>query len=128
MGTDTTKLVAAGEAPEDHPVVYRDMAGQRYAIGHDDMASQPAVMRHMRVGHQKIVITQLGQPLVLRWSAVNGYALTYGVPVAYLQAGVLASIFLVLGSLSYGRKLEDVIVASDGGWPADDNMWVDTGT
>ena len=53
MGADATELVddGEGEAAEDGPILHLDMTGQRGPVGHDDGASDAAIVGNVAICH-----------------------------------------------------------------------------
>ena len=68
-------------AAQKHPVADRDITGQQRVIGDDNPVADLNIMRHVRSGHQKIVVPETGRAAVF-CAAVYGAVLTNNIIVA----------------------------------------------
>ena len=79
-----------------------------------------AVVRHVRVGHEQVVIADPGQAAAARGAAMNGRELADDVAVADHQPGLLAAELQVLRNQADRRHREDLVGVADLG-PAVDH-------
>ena len=77
MGPHVTELVHQGKAAEDGPVLHPYMPTEGRRIGQDDVVADPAVVGHMGIGHEEIVIADAGLDRILHGAAVNGGPLAH---------------------------------------------------
>src|SRR5690606_21305259 len=84
-----------------------------------------AIMRDMRIGHDPVVVADLGDAPILQRAAVDGRVLAYRVAMADHEACRLARVFLVLRRIAYGGELKDVVVFADRRRPFDHGMRLD---
>ena len=61
-----------GKAADDGPVLHKTMSRKRGVIGHDDVVSDRAVMRHMHIGHEQVAVTDAGDAAAAFRSPVQG--------------------------------------------------------
>ena len=50
--SDAHKLKHTGQPPDDGMISDRDMSGQARCVGHNNMVAEPAIVRHMHIGHE----------------------------------------------------------------------------
>src|SRR5580692_2225859 len=82
---DLGELVHGRESPHDHPVAELDVAAQGGAIRKHDLIAEPAVVRHVRIGHQQVVVADDGDAVAGYGAAIHGYRLAKDVAVADLE-------------------------------------------
>ena len=129
MRADLAELVHARETREDHVVPDLDMPRQRREIGEHAVITDHAVVRHMRRGHEEVVVTDLRHTLVVGGAAVDGDVLAEHVAVADLQPRRLASVFFVLRRIADRGELEHAVACTepgptrDHGMRSDDAAW-----
>jgi hypothetical protein len=107
------ELMHHGETAENGEVSYLHMPSQLYAIGEYRIVSHLAIMRHVYIGHDPVVVTDLGNTMVLNSSAIERAKLPYRISVADFQSRGLACVFLVLWHFSQRDKLKYPVIASD---------------
>src|SRR5262249_51496725 len=93
MRTDLHKLVHGREPTEYDPVSDFDVPGQCRAVGEHDFVANDAIVRHMRIGHEQVVVADAGHAGAVNGSAVDRAALAENIAVAYFQASRLAVVF-----------------------------------
>ena len=108
MRADLAELVHAGEAAHDHPVAELHVPAERGVVGHHDVVAELAVVRHVRVGHEQVVVADARDALVVRRAAVDGAELAEHVAVADLEPRRLAPVLLVLRRIADRGELEDL--------------------
>ena len=75
-------LVYPDQSPDDRMISDRDVARQGRRIGHYQMTTEVAVVRHMDVGHQKILVADGGHPPTLNRPSIDGHIFSDDVVVA----------------------------------------------
>ena len=125
--TDADKLVDAADTTDQGVVADRHMTSKLDRIGDDVVITDHTVMRHMHISHDPVVIADLGEGLVLHRARVEGSELANGVAVTDDQSRGLAFVLLVLWVSTQGRKLEDLVVTTDGGVPLDHTVRTNAG-
>src|SRR5690606_35337734 len=119
---DLAELVDQRESAEDGIVIDVVVARQRRFVGENGVIADLAIVRYVHVVHSPVVVADARRALVLHRAAVEGAEFAYGVAVADLQRGRLIRVLLVLRRFAQGRKLEDTVIATDGGRPLDDDV------
>ena len=114
--------------PDNGPVLDDDMSGKIGRICHHDPRPQMAIVRHMAIGHQKILVANARQHPASLGSPVNGDGLPDGVSVSDHNAARFSPVFQVLGRKSGGRKRIEEIVFSDRRVSIDDHMGQEAGS
>src|SRR3989338_1658806 len=104
------------------------MATQSRPVRHDGVAADLAIMCHMHIGHDPVVVTDAGDANILSGAGVERAKFADRVVVAYLQARRLPGIFLVLRDGSQGTELENAVAFSDAGVSLDHYMRPDPGS
>ena len=104
------------------------MPGQGGAVGENGIVAHHAVVGDMHIGHDPVVITDVGNALVLHRATTDGAVLADHIAIADLQASILALEFLVLGITADGGEGIDLVVPADAGWTFDHRMGTDTGS
>src|ERR1044071_2148655 len=80
-----TELMYAGESVKRHEVFHYDMARERGRVGEDDVAAYSAIMRDMRLGHEKIIRANLRYIAAALSPAMNRSELAKHVALARAQ-------------------------------------------
>ena len=63
---DPAKLMHAAEGLNHRPIFHDDVPGERNRVSELRVVADPHIVRHVRVGHQQIVVADLGdQPAAL---------------------------------------------------------------
>ena len=97
------ELVHRHQAAQDDVILDRDMPGQGCHVGHDHVVADAAVMRHVGVGHEKVVAADHGFAVAGDRASVDRGKLADHVVVADAGPGLFAPVFQVLG----GAPTED---------------------
>src|SRR3954466_2084349 len=84
-----------------------------------------AVVRDVRVGHEHVVITDLGDAAAARGAAVNRDELAEHIAVTDDQPGGLAVKFQILRNQSNRGERKDLVAVTDVGGPLDDRGGAD---
>jgi hypothetical protein len=92
---DAHELVHAGQTTQDHPVPHMHMAGQLHVVGQDGVVADLAIVGHVHVGHDPVVVAHRVTPPP-GCTDVEGAELADRVAVADLQFAGLAGVLLVL--------------------------------
>ena len=79
-------------------------------------------MRHVRICHKQIIITNSGYTSILLGSAMHSTIFTNGIPITDMQTGDLVGIFSVLRIFPYRGKLINTIISANRSRPFNDNM------
>jgi hypothetical protein len=96
MGADAAKLVDGGNCADRCMIKNGNMSGQSGCIGHDDVASNDAIMRHMTVSHYEIVVPNYAASSSAFCAAIQADKFTKYVVVSNLQIGCFSLILQVL--------------------------------
>ena len=107
---------------ENRIVADLDVAAEGRHVRQDDLVADAAIVRHMRIGHQKIVVADAGHAFALHRAAVHGHEFPDHVPVADLEPGRFALVLLVLRSVADRCELVDLVLCADAGRAVDDHM------
>ena len=91
------------------------VTSQLGAVGKDGVIAHMTVMCQMHVGHDPVVIAQLGHARIAGRANVKSAKLTDGVAVANYQLARLAAVFFVLGNGPERVELKDAVVTAYGG-------------
>ena len=127
VGANFQELVNANVASEDDPVCHLNMTGDADGIREYDVIPYLAVMGNMHIGHQQIIAADARYPAAATGAPVQGYTLANDIVITYLQPGLLTYILLVRRVFTYGTELIDLIIATDAGVRADDDIGSDVG-
>jgi hypothetical protein len=92
------------ESPDNGKVLYGDMASQGGGIGHNDLIAYLAVMGDMRIGHDKISMTQCGVSPSFNRGPVDSYKFSNNVFIPNGHPSGFPSIAHVLGCRSNGNE------------------------
>jgi hypothetical protein len=111
--TDLAELVDRRQAAHDHPVADLHVATQRRVVCEHALAADAAIVRDVRVRHEKVVAADYGHALVLGRAAIQRHALANDVAVADFKSRGLAPVLLVLRRGSHRRELENAVVSAD---------------
>ncbi len=127
MATDPAELVNGRETAENGVVLDFDMAGQRRGIGHDHPVVNLAVVGHVRIGHEQVVVADHRLAATIHRAAVQGGKLADAVAIADDQPGFLAAVLEILRVGADRSELEDLVVTADIGPALDDHVSPDLG-
>ena len=114
-----------GKTPEDRPVAHRDVPGEGRIVCENRVVANDAIMGHMHVGHDPVVVAYAGHTCILRGAGAEAAELADRITVADFKPGRLTGVFLVLRLGTDGAKLEDPVVATDPGMTFNDHMRTD---
>ena len=78
MTADTGKLVNSRAATENGAVSNRHMACKHDIVGEDDIVAEAAVMRHMRIGKEQIVVADDGGAAMFDSAGIHRHAFADG--------------------------------------------------
>ena len=108
------------KAPDVRVVLDDHVAGERGAVAEDRLVADMAVVRHVRVGHEQVVIADARQPAAAGRAAMNRRELADDVAVADHQARPLAAELEILRNQPDRGHREDLVGVADLG-PAVDH-------
>ena len=94
--TQTTELMYHGKTAQNNPVVYMHMTRQLRTVGKNRVVTHLAIVRQMDIGHDPVVVAQLGDTCVARRANVERTKFADGVALANDQLTGLAGIFFIL--------------------------------
>ena len=100
-------------------VLDRDVAAERGGVAEDGVVADVAVVRDVRVGHEHVVVADLGQPAAARGAAVDRDELADHVAVADHQAGRLPAELQVLRDQADRGERKDLVAVADLGVAVD---------
>jgi hypothetical protein len=103
--------VNGGQTADDYPISNFHVSAQGNAVCHDHVVADNAVMRYVRVSHEKTIAPN-GCLAALDCSAIERYELANHGPLANLQNGWLAFILQVLRRASDGCSLVDLAITT----------------
>ena len=109
VAADMAELMNKRTATDDGEIVHLHLAGELGTVRHDDMVMQDAVMRHVAVSHDEVIIADDGLALA-ECTAVNGNELTQDVIVADEGPGLFAVELQILRDSSDDSGGEDMAV------------------
>ena len=127
MRTDVYELVHQCTAADDGEIIYFHFAGQLRGVGHDDIVVQDAVVRHMAVSHDEVVVTDDGLSFAGS-TAVDRDELTHDVVVTDDGPGLFAVELQVLRYSTDDGGGEDVAVLAHFDVTADGGAGIDDAT
>ena len=110
---DAAELVHHGKSTQDGIIIDADMAAQGGAVGHDDMVPYQAIMGHMYISHEKIVIADTRDTAALDGSAIDGGKFADDISITYFETGRLSGIFHVLWIISKRRELGYPVISAN---------------
>ncbi len=113
MRADPAELVHAGETRQDHVVADHHVAGQRRIVREHRVIADDAVVRHVHVGHDPVVVADPRRAAAFVRAAVQSDELADQVAIADDQLAALAAELLVLRNRADRGELEDAVVAPD---------------
>src|SRR6187551_442954 len=113
MRTDAAKLVHGGKSSEYRVVAHMHVPRELGVVGKDGMVAYLAVVRHVRVRHDPVVITEPGHTGVQRRPAIERAEFANGIVVSDFEPRWLAAVFLVLRRFTQGHELIDPIIGAE---------------
>src|SRR3989338_3081499 len=122
---DFDELMHSGKPAQYRIVADRHMAGQLRAIGENDVIAHLAIVRHVNISHDPVVVADARHADILHRAGIESAVFADGIVVADLEPRRLAGIFLVLRDLAQGTELEDAVLLSDTRMPVDHHMRTD---
>jgi hypothetical protein len=96
-----TELVDARISAYVRAVFYYHVTRQSRGVSHDDAASNDAVVRHVRLGHNQTFVAYSGEHSAALRTAMYGHEFTYGASTTYARLRRLAPVFQILRSKTY---------------------------
>src|SRR5919109_2927042 len=121
---DADKLVYGVMAGDEGTILHLDIARQPRIVDHNNIIAQTAIVRHMCIGHEKIMRPNAGDP-VLFGTAVDRHVLADAGMVADTQERALAAVFEILRRPPQDRADADVTVLADARPPLNHRMRAD---
>ncbi len=126
--TDAGELVNGAQPRDVDPVLHRNVPRKCRPVCHNDMIAHNAVMAHVGVSHEHVVISHGRDAPVLGCAAMDGDELADYVAVPDLQASRLVVVAQVLGwGANDGMGANPVVLAESGG-PFQDRVGTDPAT
>ena len=125
FGTDNraiTQLRAQG-----YPVLDDDVARERSGVREDRPAPDDAVVRHVRVGHEEVVVPDDRLAVPGHGAAVRGHELAEDVPVPDDEARRLSGVLQILGGIPDDRPVMNPALAADPRGPGNEGVRRDSG-
>ena len=113
VAAHAAELVDRTERADIHVVFDDDVAGQCRAVGKHGRAADDAIVGHVRISHEKIVISDLRDASAARRAAAHGGEFAEPVAVADDQLGVLSPEFQILRIAAHRTKRIENALASD---------------
>src|SRR5258708_184030 len=83
------------------------------AIGHHDLVAETAVMSHVRIRHQQIVVADVRHSPIVGGAAIHRDGFAKHVAVADFEKRGLALLFLVLRRVAQGSELKNLVAGAD---------------
>ena len=115
------------QSTQDREIADLDVPAQGGHIGQDDLIADAAIVRHVRIGHQEIVVADARHAVAVHGAAVHRDAFTNDIAVADLEPGWLPLVLFVLGRVAQRGELEDLVVRTDSSGSVDDDVRSDPG-
>ena len=115
----------AGERADRRVVLDRDVTGERCGVGENRLVPDMAVMRDVRVGHEEIVVADLGDSSTAGRAAMDRDELSNDVAAADLEPRQLAAELQVLRDQADGGHRENLVFVADLGEAVDDRGGAD---
>lgn len=109
---DPAELVEARHRGKDRVVLHHHMPGDAGRVRHDDVVAELAVVRHVGVAEEKIVVADAGRRLRHR-AAMDRRVFPEHIVVADLQVSRLPEVFEILRLHPDGRERKELIVPAD---------------
>ena len=125
MAADAAELVDARAGADVHVVFDIDVAAERRHVAEDGVVADVAVVRHVHVGHEDVVIADARDAAAARGAAVHGDELAKDVAGADRQPGVLAVELEILRNLADRRERVDLAVVAELGSAVDHRRGAD---
>jgi hypothetical protein len=100
VGSDAAELVNPDIRTKDGMVVNFDVSGQRGSVGHDDVVAHDAVVRHMALRHEQVVVANARHAAASAGPPVQCGKLADDVAFADDEFCPLAGVFQVLWVLT----------------------------
>ena len=122
------ELVHCGKPAQDNIVGQMHMTGKGGAVGHYDIVFHTAVVGHMGIRHQQVVVAYAGNPASAFGAAVQGRIFANGVVVAYFKPGFFSVEFEILRFSAHTGIRMDVVVAAKPGVALDGRKSVHPGS
>src|SRR3990172_10525893 len=122
IGADPRELVDREESPDDGIVFDGHMSCEGCRIRHDDVAAEFAVMGDVRVGHEKVVVTDDGHTVAAQRGPVHGRVLPDGIPVPDDDARLFVQVLGILRREPDAREGVYRTFFPDLGLPFNDHM------
>src|SRR6266478_84228 len=113
MRADTHEMVHRTKRADAGPVFNGNVPAERGGVGHDDMASNLAIMSDVSVGHDQVMVADLREPAAFYRAAIDGNELANLVVIADFQARRFARVRDVLRRQADRREREESIVDAD---------------
>ena len=127
MGADFHKLMHAGEAAQCRPISHLHVSGELGAVGDGGFVAHHAVVRHVHVSHDPVLVADRGHTPIPHGAAIETAILANGVAITDREARRFTLIFFVLIGFTQRDKMKNAIVAADAGMPGDDIVMADAG-
>ena len=105
-----------------------DMTCQLRIVGKNRVVTYLAIMRKMHIGHHPVVVAEPGNAGILHGAKIECAEFPNSIAIANFQSRRFSCILFVLRRCAERSKLENPVVAPDGGVPADNRMRADRST
>ncbi len=122
VGADLHELMHGGETAKRHPVADLYVTAERGTVREHGVVANDAIVRHVRIRHEQVVVADAGHALIVRRAAIDGAVLAKDVPVADLEPRRLPLVLLVLGRIADRGELKEVVVRADASGTVDDDV------
>src|SRR5581483_11360397 len=122
MGADAAKLMDERAAAKNDVIADQHMTGELAGVRKNYVVADFAIVSDMGVGHDPVVVPDLGYSLSLRGADVDRAVLANGVVIADLQTAGLTVVLLVLWDFAQAGERINVIVATDAGAPGQNDV------
>lgn len=135
---DAAVLMNDGSSPEKRPILNLDISAQKNAVDHDDMVAKGAVMPHVAVSHEEIIVSD-DRGGTFSGSSVDGDVFPDFVSMAQGKMGNRTAVCEVLWGASQdtacmnlvlfskGRMSREMTMGADDAACSDPNMFVNDG-
>lgn len=116
---DAGKLVNRGAAPEYGSILDGHVPRKHDIVGKDDVVAEAAVMRHVRIGQEQVVVADNGCAAMLHRTRIHGHAFADGTVFANHQFRIQGAVVHTLriaaddGTRKDLRALADARMADD---------------
>jgi len=114
-----------GVSRDDRPIVNVDVAPQKNAVNEYNVVVETAIVGHMAVGHQQVVVPDARHMFFLFRPTVDGHPLAKGVSVTDFDARGRTCVAVVLGFGPDDAIRKETVVDPDRGMPRQDDMAVE---